>query len=79
MQVIHTSADSFKVGVVVTKTFGSAPKRNQFRRRVKAIIREWMNENPEPIHLVVRAKSKSNEAKFQELRAELISLLEGIK
>lgn len=79
LQVTFIPEDSFRLGVVVTKAFGSAPRRNQFRRRVKAIVREWLETNPKPVNLVVRSKAGSEKANFQDIRAELLALLEGIR
>jgi len=79
LQITFTREDSFRLGVVVTKAFGSAPKRNQFRRRIKAIVREWLLADPKQVHLVVRSRAGSEKANYQELKTELLSLLEGIK
>ncbi|MBX3312062.1 MAG: ribonuclease P protein component [Microbacteriaceae bacterium] len=79
LQITFIPEKAFRMGVVVTKAFGSAPKRNQFRRRVKAIVREWLQADPKPIHLVVRSRAGSEKASYQELNTELLSLLEGIK
>lgn len=79
LQITYAPGEHFRLGVVVTKAFGSAPKRNKFRRRVKAIVREWLKTDSKPVHLVVRSRSGSETANYQELQNELLSLLEGIK
>lgn len=77
MAIVHVcegSADHNRFGFVVSKQVGGAVLRNRIRRRMAALARTTLNEQP-PLDFVIRALPSAATADFARLDAELTPLL----
>jgi ribonuclease P protein component len=60
-----------KLGIVVTKRFGSSPQRNRFKRIVREAFRLAYPEFTTSFEILVRPRSKALEASMQNIQKEL--------
>lgn len=65
-----------RLGITVTKKYGSSPQRNRFKRLVREAFRLSCSRFTPPIDLVVRPRSYALEASFIEIEKELCALIE---
>jgi ribonuclease P protein component len=73
-QLSHT-----RVGFAVSTKVGGAVVRNLVKRRLREVLRDWLEEAGHPgVDLVIVARPESAGAGFQELSQELRSLLSGV-
>lgn len=70
--------EHFRYAVSVGKKFGSAVKRNQMKRRLRAIISEQSNRLTNKDILLV-AKPTSNQLEYIEIKKQILYLLEKAK
>jgi ribonuclease P protein component len=66
-----------RFGVSIKKALGGAVVRNRMRRRVREIVRCHRREIPAGWDIVIHPKSAVAKARFAELTADLLRLLEG--
>jgi ribonuclease P protein component len=60
-----------RAGFVVSRAVGPAVVRNQVRRRLRALVREYLSSLPRGSLLVVRAHPQAATARQADLAAEL--------
>jgi ribonuclease P protein component len=60
-----------RVGFVVSRAVGTAVVRNRVRRRLRALVREYLSSLPGGSLLVVRAHPQAATARQADLAAEL--------
>ena len=60
-----------RAGFVVSRSVGTAVVRNRVRRRLRALVREYMSSLPGGSLLVVRAHPQAATARQADLAAEL--------
>ncbi len=61
-----------RFGFVVPKSVGGAVSRNLVKRRMRAIAREFIQSNQEPVQVVVRAMPGAAEIDSEQLRKEIL-------
>src|SRR5699024_9654967 len=66
-----TWADSARVGFVVSKAVGGAVQRNRVKRRLRAIVRDTLEEIPDQSALVVRDLPRAAESSYAQLQSDL--------
>jgi len=71
--------DTVRVGFSVGKKVGNAVTRNRVKRRLREIVRAAAAEIKPGYYIVVGAKRSSPAASFQELRADLLEAMQGLK
>lgn len=68
----------FRVGISVGKKVGNAVMRNQVKRKIRAILQELKNDLP-PIDFIVIARPTTKDLPYDEMRSNLIHVLELAK
>lgn len=68
-----TWADSARVGFVVSKAVGDAVERNRVKRRLRAIMRQSLQELPGSAAIVVRALPRAAESTYAQLQSDVHS------
>lgn len=68
-----------RVGVSVSKKLGKAVKRNRIRRRIKEVVRQWVEEIPDGVDLVVIARQPVATMDFSQIRSSLNHLFKKAK
>lgn len=66
-----------RFGFIVTKKVGNAVKRNQIRRRMKAIAWELVDGGLTGTDVVVRALPASSKANWVSLHSEIVEAVDG--
>lgn len=66
-----TWAESARVGFVVSKAVGGAVQRNRVKRRLRAIVRDTLEELPDRSAMVVRALPRAAESSYAQLQSDL--------
>lgn len=69
------AADSFRLGVSVSKKIGNAVVRNKLRRRMKEIVRLHADRIKQQTDLVLIARNGVGEMSYQELEKSIIHVL----
>lgn len=64
-----------RLGIVVTKRYGSAPQRNRFKRLVREAFRTARLDFGCIVDVVVRPRSCALEACMQEIQQELLAFV----
>jgi len=82
--VVHLRVDdgapsSPRAGFVVSKAVGNAVVRNRVKRRLRAIVKDFLSDLPPSSALVVRALAPSASLGSAELRTELARCLERVR
>jgi ribonuclease P protein component len=68
-----------RVGFAVSTKVGGAVVRNAVKRRLREVLREWLEEaGHHRLDLVIVARPEAGAAGFQELSQELKALLGGL-
>lgn len=68
--------DTSRIGLTVTRKVGNAAARNRWKRRLREIFRRNKDRFPTGWDFVVIVKrSAPNDASFDELRTELLTLM----
>ncbi|GIG20712.1 ribonuclease P protein component [Cellulomonas chitinilytica] len=67
------------VGLVVSKTVGTAVTRNLVKRRLRALVRDRLDVLPPDAGIVVRALPPAASQPFAQLGADLDSALDGAR
>ncbi len=68
-----------KFGIAVSKKLGNAVVRNKLKRQVRTILDERKETFPKSYDYIIMIKRNCVEISFQEMRNELIQLIEEIK
>lgn len=76
MVYLATKHRALKVGFSVTKKIGKAYKRNLIKRRLRAIVREYIKRLPDNYNVVFIAKAGVDTLTFAELKAQVGILIE---
>lgn len=77
INVLYICADDFKIGFAVSRKIRGSVNRNKIKRHLREIYRNNKISFPQKIHLVIIVKK--NDIKFNELTAEILSIVESIK
>ena len=72
------NVSNYRFGICVSKKMGKAVLRNKLKRRVKDIVDKSRLHFPNKDYIIVLKKS-AKDAKYLELKEDLISVLEKIK
>jgi ribonuclease P protein component len=67
--------DHSRIGLTTPRKLGKAHERNRIKRRVREILRTSRTLIPAGFDVVVNPRGSVTEREFQELRAELVTLL----
>jgi ribonuclease P protein component len=67
-----------RIGLIVPKFQSTAVARNRLRRRLKEIWRRDLESRLPPCDLVVRARREAYDARFGQLRAEMLTWLDSV-
>lgn len=68
-----------RLGMTVTRRYGKAHDRNRFKRLVREAFRLSYSVLPSGLDLHVKPRSLAFHAKMADIRAELLSAVEGFK
>lgn len=68
-----TWAEHAQVGFVVSKAVGGAVQRNRVKRRLRAIVREELDQIPADSAIVVRALPRAAQGTYAQLQTDLHS------
>lgn len=71
--VVKSKFESYKIGFSINKKIGKANKRNLLKRRLKEIVRNFV-DIPKFCNFVVMAKENSVNLSFDQLKSEMIRL-----
>lgn len=72
---LPTKSRKLKIGFSVAKKIGKAHTRNYVKRRLRAILREYVGSMPDNFNIVFIAKAGIDTLSFQDIRAEVQFLL----
>ena len=75
---LPTKHRSLKIGFTVTNKVGKAHLRNLIKRRLRAIVREFISTLPDNYNVVIIAKVGIDKITFAELRSEVYTLFERV-
>ena len=67
-----------RIGLIVPKFQSTAVARNRLRRRLKEIWRRDLESRLPPCDLVIRARREAYDARFGQLRAEMLTWLDSV-
>lgn len=73
--VLPVEQPVIKIGVAAGRSVGGAVKRNRAKRRIRAILDEYIPLLQPGFHLMVMAREAVNRATYLELRAALRDVL----
>lgn len=71
--VVKSKYECYKIGFSINKKIGKANKRNLLKRRLKEIVRNFVDV-PKYCNYVVKAKENSVNLTFEQLKGEMIRL-----
>ena len=74
-----TSASFSRLGVTVTKKYGSAPQRNRFKRISREAFRLSYPNFSHTCDIIIRPRSKALSATMEDVRQELLKFLASEK
>ena len=72
---LPTKARKLKIGFSVAKKIGKAHTRNFVKRRLRAILREYVSSMPDNFNIVFIAKAGIENIGYEEIRQEVKMLL----
>lgn len=67
--------DFIRLGITVTKKYGSAVERNRFKRITRDAFRLCRSILPQGIDMIIKPRSDAHRATSKEIQQELIHLL----
>lgn len=70
---VKSKYEVYKIGFSINKKLGKANKRNLLKRRMREIVRIYI-EVPSFYNYIILAKEKASSLSFEELKNELIKL-----
>jgi len=68
-----------RVGLTVGKVLGGAVVRNRIRRRMRALVRQHLNELARPLDLVLHPRKSVLTLKFAQLDAEVRQVFAAVQ
>jgi ribonuclease P protein component len=68
-----------RVGLTVGKVLGGAVVRNRIRRRMRALVRQHLNELAKPLDLVLHPRKSVLTLKFAQLDAEIQQVFAAVQ
>ena len=68
-----------RVGLTVGKVLGGAVVRNRIRRRMRALVRQHLNELARPLDLVLHPRKSVLTLKFAQLDAEIKQVFAAVQ
>lgn len=68
-------AENSRVGIVATRSIGSAVHRNRVKRRLRSIVDQFLPDLIGINDLLIIARVPARSASFQEIRSAVIELL----
>lgn len=66
---------NIRLGITVTKKFGSAVIRNRFKRIVREAFRTCRQNLPQGVDMIIKPRSEAHTAHSSDIREEIIKLL----
>jgi len=75
MVYLPTKSRALKIGFSVAKKIGKAHTRNFVKRRLRAIVKDYVSLMPDNFNVVFVAKVGIENITFEEMRAEIKMLL----
>lgn len=70
------SSPSFRFGITASGRYGNAPERNRFKRLVREAIRSSLDLLPQDITIHVVPRQRAKGAKMDDIRQEILRLLQ---
>jgi len=71
-----SSNNKLKIGIAISKKYGSAPARNKAKRRIRAMCRELLVEMNEDFLLIIKPDSSFGNTDYEQSKTSLRSLLQ---
>lgn len=71
--VVKSKYECYKIGFSINKKIGKANKRNLLKRRLKEIVRRYV-EVPKFCNYVILAKENAVNSDFEQLKNEIIKI-----
>ena len=68
-----------RVGLTIGKVLGGAVVRNRIRRRMRALVRQHLNELARPLDLVLHPRKSVLTLKFAQLDAEIKQVFAAVQ
>jgi ribonuclease P protein component len=68
-----------RVGLTIGKVLGGAVVRNRIRRRMRALVRQHLNELSRPLDLVLHPRKSVLTLKFVQLDAEIKQVFAAVQ
>ena len=75
---LPTKYRPIKIGFTVTNKIGKAHTRNLIKRRLRAIVREFVSTLPNNYNVVIIAKAGIDSLEFSNLRDEVYTLFKRV-
>ena len=72
---LQTKHRPLKIGFSISKKIGKAHSRNLIKRRLRAIVRDCVNNLPDNYNIVFIAKAGVLDLTFSDLREEILLLI----
>lgn len=74
-----TEGPSSRLGMTITKRFGSSPQRNRLKRLVREAFRLSSPHFALTCDILIRPRSQAAHAKMQDIQQELLRFIEQIR
>jgi ribonuclease P protein component len=74
--MLANGLDHSRVGLTTPRKMGNAVVRNRIRRRIREILRLAWADAPRGMDIVVNPRRSACNREYEELRKDLLSLLE---
>ncbi len=77
IEYVPSRSEETRLGITVSKRFGKAHERNQFKRRLREAFRTTLHRLPKGYDLNIRPRGLAKTSSSQQIAKELCYLLQA--